>query len=74
MNFFKNRTVIGLLCIVLSLSLIHIYLAQRYDRGCEFPEVIITNYDPQERKKWGPQQMDLFSAGLLGGETEDGGD
>lgn len=47
-------------------------LAQRYDRGCEFPEVIITNYDPQERKKWGPQQMDLFSAGLLGGETEDG--
>ena len=25
-------------------------LAQRYDRGCEFPEVIITNYDPQERK------------------------
>ena len=49
-------------------------LAQRYDRGCEFPEVIITNYDPQERKKWGPQQMDLFSAGLLGGETEDGGD
>ena len=48
--------------------------AQRYDRGCEFPEVIITNYDPQERKKWGPQQMDLFSAGLLGGETEDGGD
>lgn len=47
-------------------------LAQRYDRGCEFPEVIITNYDPQERKKWGPQQMNLFSAGLLGGETEDG--
>ena len=49
-------------------------LAQRYDRGGEFPEVIITNYYPQERKKWGPQQMDLFSAGLLGGETEDGGD
>ena len=48
-------------------------LAQRYYRGCEFPEVIITNYDPQERKIWGPQQMDLFSAGLLGGETEDGG-
>ena len=47
-------------------------LAQRYDRGCEFPEVIITNYNPQERKKWGPQQMNLFSAGLLGGETEDG--
>lgn len=47
-------------------------LAQRYDRGCEFPEVIITNYDPQERKKRGPQQMDLFSAGLLGGEMEDG--
>ena len=43
-------------------------LAQRYDRGCEFPEVIITNYDPMERKKSGPQQMDLFSAGLMGGD------
>lgn len=48
-------------------------LAQRYERGCEFPEVIITNYDPQERKKQGPQQMSLFAAGLLGGETEDEG-
>lgn len=43
-------------------------LAQRYERGCEFPEVIITNYDPMERKKSGPQQLDLFSAGLMGGE------
>ena len=43
-------------------------LAQRYDGGCEFPEVIITNYDPAERRKSGPQQMDLFSAGLLGGD------
>ena len=29
-------------------------LAQRYDRGCEFPEVIITNYDPQEREEMEP--------------------
>lgn len=49
-------------------------LAQRYDGGCEFPEVIITNYDPMERKKSGPQQMDLFSVGLLGGDTDIGRD
>lgn len=49
-------------------------LAQRYDGGCEFPEVIITNYDPMERKRSGPQQMDLFSAGLLGGDDGNGGD
>ena len=43
-------------------------LAQRYDGGCEFPEVIITNYDPQELKNAEPQQMHLFD---LGGEDED---
>lgn len=47
-------------------------LAQRYDNGCEYPELIITNYDPHERKMAGPQQMSLFADGLLGGE-EDGG-
>ncbi len=26
-------------------------LAQRYEGGCEFPEVIITNYDPGERER-----------------------
>lgn len=35
-------------------------LAQRYDGGCEFPEVIITNYDPQELKNAEPQQIHLF--------------
>ena len=35
-------------------------LAQRYDGGCEFPEVIITNYDPNEQKWAEPQQMHLF--------------
>ena len=35
-------------------------LAQRYDSGCEFPEVIITNYDPDERKRNEPKQLNLF--------------
>ena len=26
-------------------------LAQRYDNGSEFPEVLIANYDMEERKK-----------------------
>ena len=26
-------------------------LVQRYEGGCEFPEVIITNYDPGERER-----------------------
>lgn len=34
-------------------------LAQRYEGGCEFPEVIITNYDPKERQKE-TKQMNLF--------------
>lgn len=38
-------------------------LAQRYDGGCEFPEVIITNYDPKEREKTEPVQMHLFAFG-----------
>ena len=36
-------------------------LAQRYDGGCEFPEVIITNYDPREQERTEPRQLHLFS-------------
>ena len=44
-------------------------LAQRYEGGCEFPEVIITNYDPGERERLKPRQLDLF--GMWGdGETD----
>lgn len=35
-------------------------LAQRYEGGCEFPEVIITNYDPKERARAEPRQLGLF--------------
>lgn len=35
-------------------------LAQRYDNGCEFPEVFISNYDTAERMRDMPMQMDLF--------------
>lgn len=42
-------------------------LAQRYDHGCEFPEVIITNYDPKEQERLEPKQLHLFS---LCGEEE----
>lgn len=38
-------------------------LAQRYEGGCEFPEVIITNYNPRERENMEPIQMNLFSFG-----------
>jgi len=34
-------------------------LAQRYQGGCEFPEVIITNYDPAERQAEG-KQISMF--------------
>ncbi|WP_455902414.1 DNA adenine methylase [Clostridium sp.] len=33
--------------------------AQRYVAGSEFSEVIITNYDPKERERSKPQQLDL---------------
>lgn len=45
-------------------------LAQRYDGGCEFPEVIITNYNPGEQARAVPRQLDLFS--LYEEEEEDG--
>lgn len=35
-------------------------LAQRYDNGCEFPEVFISNYDTSERMRDMPMQMGLF--------------
>ena len=35
-------------------------LAQRYEGGCEFPEVLITNYDPEEQERAKPRQLDLF--------------
>ncbi len=45
-------------------------LAQRYEGGCEFPEVIITNYDPKEQERSKPRQLDLFS--MWGGSEADG--
>lgn len=48
-------------------------MAQRYDHGCEYPELIITSYDPEEQKKKRPQQMSLFAEGMLGGEMDEGG-
>ena len=38
-------------------------LAQRYEGGCEFPEVIIANYDPKEMERSQPRQMRLFGLG-----------
>ncbi|MCG9967504.1 DNA adenine methylase [Pelotomaculum terephthalicicum JT] len=35
-------------------------LAQRYDNGCEFPEVLISNYDTSERMQDIPTQIGLF--------------
>ena len=35
-------------------------IKQRYDGGCQFPELIIANYDLQERSRLQPAQMTLF--------------
>ena len=35
-------------------------IKQRYDNGCQFPELIIANYDLQERSRTVPSQMTLF--------------
>ena len=35
-------------------------LAQRYEGGCEFPEVLVTNYDPKELERSRPRQLQLF--------------
>lgn len=42
-------------------------LAQRYDNGSEFPEVLIANYDMEERRKSLPVQMNLFE--IFDGQT-----
>jgi len=40
-------------------------LAQRYDNGCEYAEVLISNYDTSERMRDMPIQMGLFDLGGL---------
>ena len=35
-------------------------IKQRYDPNSQFPELIITNYDPDERKRYMPKQLSLF--------------
>jgi len=40
-------------------------LAQRYDNGCEYAEVLISNYDTAERLSDMPSQMNLFDSELL---------
>ena len=46
-------------------------LAQRYEGGCEFPEVLITNYDPKELERSQPRQLQLFDLQGEGGYFED---
>jgi len=43
-------------------------LAQRYEGGCEFPEVIITNYDPAKRQAE-VKQISLFDFQEMEAET-----
>ena len=41
-------------------------IKQRYDNGAQFPEILIANYDMQERSKTAPAQMTLFDVkGLM---------
>ena len=40
-------------------------LAQRYDNGSEYAEVLISNYDTGERLLDMPSQLNLFDAGLF---------
>ena len=41
-------------------------IKQRYDGGAQFPEILIANYDMQERSKVAPSQMTLFDVkGLM---------
>ena len=46
-------------------------LAQRYEGGCEFSEVLITNYDPKELERSQPRQLQLFELQGEGGYFED---
>lgn len=48
-------------------------IKQRYDNGCQFPELIIANYDLKERQRHAPLQMTLFDQiGKDGGLKIDG--
>jgi DNA adenine methylase len=46
-------------------------LAQRYDNGCEYAEVLISNYDTGERLRDMPSQMNLFDADLFSANNDD---
>ena len=46
-------------------------LAQRYEGGCEFPEVLVTNYDPKELERSQPRQLQSFEFQGGGGCFED---
>lgn len=46
-------------------------LAQRYEGGCEFPEVLVTNYDPKELERSQPRQLQIFEFQGGGGCFED---
>lgn len=35
-------------------------IKQRYDNGAQFPEILVANYDMQERSKNAPAQLNLF--------------
>ena len=35
-------------------------IKQRYDNGAQFPEILISNYDMQERKDNNPSQINIF--------------
>ena len=45
-------------------------IKQRYDNGCQFPELLIANYDLRERSRALPSQLTLFD--WNGGEILDG--
>lgn len=40
-------------------------IKQRYANGAQFPEILIANYDPWERSRMEPQQLNLFQIGGL---------
>lgn len=47
-------------------------IKQRYDNGAQFPEILIANYDMQERSRNAPAQMPQWAAFLFfGGKTLD---
>jgi len=38
-------------------------IKQRYDGGCQFNELLISNYDPAQRQRSMPEQLNLFEQG-----------